>query len=203
MADIRILLTDKTTAQLPSPNDGWYWLAGADYVFIGSGTSGALVSPAETWTNNFDGGAAATGFHDNRGSPGVFAGTVPYGQTQSAIGFEITFAAGAVITASTITTTNFGLLETTFWNTSSGDVWTPSLIGPNSIEFLAPNPSAYLMTGQSYFVNVYFDTPAPTSFSGSFITAVPEVSTWAMMILGFAGLGFMTYRRRKSATIAA
>ncbi len=59
------------------------------------------------------------------------------------------------------------------------------------------------MTAKSYFVNVYFDTPAPTSFSGSFITAVPEVSTWAMMILGFAGLGFMTYRRRKSATIAA
>ncbi len=39
------------------------------------------------------------------------------------------------------------------------------------------------MTAKSYFVNVYFDTPAPTSFSGSFITAVPEVSTWAMMIL--------------------
>jgi hypothetical protein len=26
--------------------------------------------------------------------------------------------------------------------------------------------------------------------------AVPELSTWAMMILGFAGLGFMAYRRR-------
>ena len=24
MADIRILLTDKTIAQLPCPNDGWY-----------------------------------------------------------------------------------------------------------------------------------------------------------------------------------
>jgi PEP-CTERM motif len=29
--------------------------------------------------------------------------------------------------------------------------------------------------------------------------AVPEPSTWAMMILGFAGVGFMAYRRRKSA----
>ena len=26
--------------------------------------------------------------------------------------------------------------------------------------------------------------------------AVPEPSTWAMMLLGFAGLGFMAYRRR-------
>jgi hypothetical protein len=28
------------------------------------------------------------------------------------------------------------------------------------------------------------------------ISAVPEPSTWAMMILGFAGVGFMAYRRR-------
>jgi len=34
--------------------------------------------------------------------------------------------------------------------------------------------------------------------------AVPEPSTWAMMILGFAGLGFMAYRRKsKSALMAA
>jgi hypothetical protein len=30
----------------------------------------------------------------------------------------------------------------------------------------------------------------------SAVTAVPEPSTWAMMILGFAGVGFMAYRRR-------
>jgi hypothetical protein len=33
--------------------------------------------------------------------------------------------------------------------------------------------------------------------------AVPEPSTWAMMILGFAGVGFMRYRRRKVATLTA
>jgi opacity protein-like surface antigen len=31
------------------------------------------------------------------------------------------------------------------------------------------------------------------------VTAVPEPSTWAMMILGFAGVSFITYRRRNSA----
>jgi hypothetical protein len=31
------------------------------------------------------------------------------------------------------------------------------------------------------------------------VAAVPEPSTWAMMILGFAGIGAMTYRRRKQA----
>lgn len=33
--------------------------------------------------------------------------------------------------------------------------------------------------------------------------AVPEPSTWAMMCLGFAGLGFLGYRARKTASIAA
>ena len=28
------------------------------------------------------------------------------------------------------------------------------------------------------------------------VAAVPEPSTWAMMILGFMGVGFMAYRRR-------
>ena len=31
------------------------------------------------------------------------------------------------------------------------------------------------------------------------LTAVPEPSTWAMMILGFAGVGFLAHRRRKQA----
>ncbi|MGO9360107.1 MAG: PEPxxWA-CTERM sorting domain-containing protein, partial [Xanthobacteraceae bacterium] len=30
----------------------------------------------------------------------------------------------------------------------------------------------------------------------SAVPAVPEPSTWAMMILGFCGLGFMAYRRK-------
>jgi outer membrane lipase/esterase len=37
----------------------------------------------------------------------------------------------------------------------------------------------------------------------AFVATVPEPSTWAMMILGFAGIGFMAYRRRKIAALAA
>ncbi|WP_368732308.1 PEPxxWA-CTERM sorting domain-containing protein [Streptococcus pyogenes] len=34
-------------------------------------------------------------------------------------------------------------------------------------------------------------------------SAVPEPSTWAMMLLGFAGLGLMAYRRSKTLMAAA
>ncbi len=41
-------------------------------------------------------------------------------------------------------------------------------------------------------------------FSGQIVvTAVPEASTWAMMILGFAGLGFLAHRRRNAALTRA
>jgi hypothetical protein len=42
-----------------------------------------------------------------------------------------------------------------------------------------------------------------STFTTESIAAVPEPSTWAMMILGFVGIGFMTYRHRKSALAAS
>jgi PEP-CTERM motif len=35
------------------------------------------------------------------------------------------------------------------------------------------------------------------------VAAVPEPSTWAMMILGFAGVGFMVYRRKSKPALMA
>jgi hypothetical protein len=40
---------------------------------------------------------------------------------------------------------------------------------------------------------------ATVTLVSTVVTDVPEPSTWAMMILGFAGVGFMAYRRRNSA----
>ena len=34
------------------------------------------------------------------------------------------------------------------------------------------------------------------------VAAVPEPSTWAMMLLGFAGVGFMAYRRKNQITLS-
>jgi hypothetical protein len=47
-------------------------------------------------------------------------------------------------------------------------------------------------------------TGAKTNTLAVSMTAVPELSTWAMLLLGFAGLGFAGYRgSRKSAALAA
>jgi PEP-CTERM motif-containing protein len=49
-------------------------------------------------------------------------------------------------------------------------------------------------------------TPAPTfnmAFSLQGVNAVPEPSTWAMILLGFAGIGFMAYRRKSKPALMA
>ena len=46
-------------------------------------------------------------------------------------------------------------------------------------------------------------TGGPESWAAvNLASAVPEPSTWVMMILGFAGVGFMTYRRSRKSTMA-
>jgi hypothetical protein len=67
-------------------------------------------------------------------------------------------------------------------------------------------------TNTGFFYGFSESTPI-TSFvlSGDFIgltnltfaSPVPEPSTWAMMILGFAGIGFMAYRRKSKPVLMA
>jgi len=49
------------------------------------------------------------------------------------------------------------------------------------------------MAGGSDFSNGKYSLDAPSLHA---VAAVPESSTWAMLILGFAGVGFMAYRRK-------
>jgi PEP-CTERM motif len=50
-----------------------------------------------------------------------------------------------------------------------------------------PDTSAYVLDHSDGNINYAF-----------LVTGVPEPSTWAMMILGFCGLGFMAYRRKQN-----
>src|ERR1019366_5619394 len=77
-----------------------------------------------------------------------------------------------------------------------------------------PNPNfAHLRSANSEQTSFFSDNQH-FSAAGQLIEAnyvfgllqsgVPEASTWAMMLLGFAGVGFMAYRRKaKPALMAA
>jgi hypothetical protein len=65
---------------------------------------------------------------------------------------------------------------------------------------LGPGDYSLVLTGNSIRGVVY---DISLAIGGTPVVGIPEPSTWAMMILGFAGVGFMTYRRRKVAALAA
>ena len=72
--------------------------------------------------------------------------------------------------------------------TNANSAWTVYTVnvlgdGSNSLEFRAAG------TSDSY----------GGSLDAVMLAAVPEPSTWAMMILGFLGVGFLAYRRRDQA----
>jgi hypothetical protein len=67
-------------------------------------------------------------------------------------------------------------------------------------------PFTHTFTDASGFLS--FVESGPASQQGSLLTnvsvsTVPEASTWAMMALGFAGLGFAGYRRAKRPAFSA
>ena len=63
---------------------------------------------------------------------------------------------------------------------------------------------AGLKAGEAYF-NIHTNVFPAGEIRGNLqIAAVPEPSTWAMMVLGFAGVGFMAYcHKSKPALMAA
>jgi hypothetical protein len=68
---------------------------------------------------------------------------------------------------------------------------------------------SYTFTGQAVEVaNSGYAVPSDESitvagnFAQVFITAVPEPSTWAMMLLGFLGVGFLAYREKSTLRFA-
>ncbi|MBN8990758.1 MAG: PEP-CTERM sorting domain-containing protein [Rhizobiales bacterium] len=59
--------------------------------------------------------------------------------------------------------------------------------------YAGPENAPHFLTGTYAFSNLFGDEIGSLTISA----AVPEPSTWAMMILGFLGIGVMTFRRRK------
>ncbi len=104
------------------------------------------------------------------------------------------------VTGSQYTSPNgTGLLYEVNFSNTSGDFGYVDFIYPNDQSNpLIGHPFIYLDQGE-------FNTPSgfiPFGLTG-YIQAVPEPSTWAMLLLGFAGLGFMAYRRKSKLALMA
>jgi hypothetical protein len=89
---------------------------------------------------------------------------------------------------------------------AAGQLFNFGGIGVNEFEVLGIDPSlgldpnnttAFITALTFESAGVFTGTMTPVEVT----TGVPEPSTWAMLILGFAGIGFMTYRRKSKPTL--
>jgi hypothetical protein len=96
--------------------------------------------------------------------------------------------------------------------------WFPAFATANDLVY--SNLSSPILSGQTLSGFLFLDTASAAQTSLGWIagvgtgpnssylargiaSAVPEVSTWAMMILGLAGVGFMAYRRNSKPALMA
>ena len=82
-----------------------------------------------------------------------------------------------------------------------GPGWVPSAVG-DTLAWSGIS-SAYLSQGQLLFSNLEGTANHANFDAANLVAGVPEPSTWTMLILGFAGLGFAGYRREKKAALSA
>jgi hypothetical protein len=138
----------------------------------------------------------------------VFPGSplFPTGPSSTLLSYDNLFYAGA---AAPVTCTgvsaggyldNYGMLVT-LDNGDVVDIWSDGGAGNTIYGAAVANPGGILDYQDPYPGNSAWDGPAADA--NLTFTAVPEPSTWAMMALGFVGLGVAGYRAsRKSAAVA-
>lgn len=98
--------------------------------------------------------------------------------------------------------TSPGVLQGTYFSTLIGSV-TDSINGGIQVNFNDPNTlsfgsgdSAFTLTVNNVAVS---NSGARTPITGFIRTAVPEPATWALMLMGFGGIGLAMRRRRNPA----
>jgi hypothetical protein len=157
---------------------------------------------ASTWNFSFAdaGGDSATGQFTTAGSgpnytitaiSGTFNGQAVNALDGYAAADNIFYSAGPYVSYQGL---SFSLLGGPI---SQVNVWYGDAAGVNGFTGI----NYWLDINPTDVVGIGPDAGPLTSFTVT--AAVPEPSTWAMMILGFAGVGFMAYRRRNNAMLRA
>jgi hypothetical protein len=137
------------------------------------------------------------------GSVAPFTFPVNFAATSDSAGFSIGVNYAVPIATLLIGTNGSG--QITSWSISEAYFASyPVFGGENPLDFYALYVVTTTNTGDTVALIVDHDSGfAPGGYStgtGSFgavtVAPVPEPSTWAMLLLGFAGLGVMAYRRQ-------
>jgi hypothetical protein len=130
--------------------------------------------------------------------------------TQDAANFAI--GQNYPVPSATVLIGTNGSGQITSWTISEGYFASyPAVPGENPTDFFAIYTVTTTNTGDTVTLVTDNDAGfAPGGYStgtGSFgavvVTPVPEPSTWAMLLLGFAGLGVMAYRRKSKPALMA
>ena len=113
--------------------------------------------------------------------------------------------AGVATTTPTFPNFPLGVISGTYDQTfdiTSASSYNPAFVTAiGSVSAAEAALLAGLSAGDAY-LNIHTVTSPGGEIRG-FLHAVPEPSTWAMMILGFVGLGFMAYRRKSKPALMA
>jgi PEP-CTERM motif len=121
-----------------------------------------------------------------------------------------TLSSGTVTLQSGVPTPEAGVYTFNQQGVNQQGVLNPTGSAPNgaTLDFIATGIqnglpegaiSDIIVTNEEFMFNVLpIMGDGVLSLTSSVTTAVPEPSTWAMMILGFAGVGFMAYRRKQN-----
>jgi Protein of unknown function (DUF642)/PEP-CTERM motif len=135
-----------------------------------------------------------TGQHDNQS----FAGVQQTIATTIGASYRLTFDLGSAQQwgpTDGITASAAGASQTfTLSNGGSSNLWQTE-----TLNFTATSSNTLIdLMGSSGIAYVGLDNVDVEQTSGPITPGVPEPSTWAMMILGFMGVGFMAYRRKQN-----
>jgi PEP-CTERM motif len=149
-----------------------------------------VASPASAALLNFQltGSQQASFQIDTETAPNFFS-------TSSLIGNQVRFdnVSGIFGGVSGLASISFGTNLIADLNINGTALGFTQLSG-NGPDLFTGNPADPVFTlGSFNLSNPFFGQNDVLTISA--VAAVPEPSTWAMMILGFAGVGFMAYRR--------
>ena len=168
----------------------------------GSGASG--VDPlGHTWLLDPDGAASRA---VSWGMPGLGELVLPFG-ADLVTDFHIAFGLPSGVTIDETPATSGTGFETTTrfsvepFSADTTTLWDRTIMGGDTVWFIAPDPSVFLTAGQTFFVNVIFVggtiDPADFEFRAEWtMDAVPEPATLTLIGLGLAGIGFAGRRRK-------